>query len=58
MNLLVKKQLQSFPGIGKVLGGVLEKQGFDKAYAVLVQFLALGKKNEKFKTWLHDTCGG
>ena len=51
------KNVTDLAGIGEVLGGRLEKKGFDKAYAVLGQFLVLKRDKELIVDWLKDTCG-
>ncbi|XP_071370853.1 barrier-to-autointegration factor-like [Centroberyx affinis] len=51
------KAVTALPGIGDVVGGRLEKEGFDKAYMVLGQFLVLRKDPEKFSDWLKKTRG-
>ncbi|KAE8601281.1 hypothetical protein XENTR_v10013613 [Xenopus tropicalis] len=45
------KPITALAGIGEVLGGKLEEQGFDK-------FLILRKDaDDLFKDWLKDSCG-
>ncbi|XP_062375351.1 barrier-to-autointegration factor-like [Sardina pilchardus] len=51
------KPVNALSGVGEVLGKKLEDQGFDKAYAVLGQFLLLRKEGELFTEWFKDTCG-
>jgi len=41
-------------GIGDVLGERLKKEGYDKAYVVLGQFLLLKKNQEDFEDWLKE----
>jgi hypothetical protein len=50
------KPVTELAGIGEVLGERLLKEGYDKAYVVLGQFLLLKKNEEDFKDWLKDIC--
>lgn len=52
-----EKDVRELAGIGSVLGGNLAKEGYDKAYVVLGQFLVLKKNEELFMDWLNQTCG-
>ncbi|XP_064622366.1 barrier-to-autointegration factor B-like [Lineus longissimus] len=49
-----EKEVTSLAGIGPVLGERLSKQGFDKAYVVLGQFLIMKKDSELFQDWLKE----
>merc|ERR1712043_55068 len=51
-----EKEVTDLAGIGEVLGGRLKDKGFDKAYAVLGQYLVLKKDEEMFTEWLKDTA--
>ena len=51
------KDVTDIAGIGPILGGELNKMGYDKAYQVLSKFLTLDKKEDKFKEWLKATRG-
>ncbi|XP_029927167.1 barrier-to-autointegration factor-like [Myripristis murdjan] len=51
------KAVTDLSGIGYALGTKLQDQGFDKAYAVLGQFLLLRKNTELFAEWLKDASG-
>ena len=46
------KPVTELAGIGKTLGQRLTKNGFDKAYVVLGQFLVLTKNRELFVDWI------
>jgi len=48
------KPVTDLAGIGEVLGERLKKEGYDKAYVVLGQFLLLKKNQEDFQDWLKD----
>jgi hypothetical protein len=52
-----EKPVTDLAGIGEVLGDRLMKEGYDKAYVVLGQFLLLKKNQEDFEDWLKDICG-
>ncbi|XP_061602022.1 uncharacterized protein LOC133464070 [Cololabis saira] len=52
-----EKPVTALPGIGETLGQKLTAQGFDKASAVLDQFMQMKRDTEMFKTWLKDTTG-
>ena len=52
-----EKKVYQLAGIGKVLGKRLEEKGFDKARAVLGQFLVLNKDKEMFLDWIEEECG-
>ena len=52
-----EKDVYQLAGIGKVLGGKLEENGFDKAYIVLGQYLVLRKDEEMFLDWMKSTTG-
>jgi len=49
-----EKPVTDLAGIGEVLGERLKKEGYDKAYVVLGQFLLLKKNQEDFQDWLKD----
>jgi len=49
-----EKPVTELAGIGEVLGERLQKEGYDKAYVVLGQFLLLKKNQEDFEDWLKD----
>jgi len=49
-----EKPVTELAGIGEVLGERLKKEGYDKAYVVLGQFLLLKKNQEDFQDWLKD----
>lgn len=51
------KPVTDLAGIGDVLGARLCKEGYDKAYVVLGQFLLLKQCQEDFEEWLKDICG-
>ncbi|XP_059811207.1 barrier-to-autointegration factor A-like [Hypanus sabinus] len=51
-----EKSVKCLAGIGEALGQRLENQGFQKASAVLGQYLVLNKDEGMFKEWLSDTC--
>ncbi|XP_078462338.1 barrier-to-autointegration factor-like [Lampetra fluviatilis] len=51
------KPVTDLPGIGPTLGSRLQKEGLDKAYKLLGQYLQVGKKEEIFKKKLKDTFG-
>ncbi|XP_074503357.1 barrier-to-autointegration factor-like [Sebastes fasciatus] len=51
------KSVRSLPGIGMILGRRLEQQDFDKADAVLGQFLNLKKDRKRFTKWLKVASG-
>lgn len=50
------KPVGSLAGTEEVLGKKMEERGFDKAFVVLGQFLALKKDEVLFQEWLKDTC--
>uniref|UniRef100_A0A6P7GKV6 Barrier-to-autointegration factor-like protein n=2 Tax=Diabrotica virgifera virgifera TaxID=50390 RepID=A0A6P7GKV6_DIAVI len=50
------KPVTKLAGIGETLGKRLVAAGFEKAYAVLGQFLFLKKDEEHFRDWLKSTC--
>ncbi|XP_064415764.1 barrier-to-autointegration factor-like [Latimeria chalumnae] len=52
-----EKSVETLPGIGKVLGGRLRVNGYDKAYMVLSKYLLLRKNEVAFRQWLSVTCG-
>lgn len=52
-----EKPVTELAGIGEVLGEKLKKEGYDKAYVVLGQFLLLKKNQEDFQDWLKDLIG-
>merc|ERR1712008_351132 len=51
------KPVTELAGIGKTLGQRLSRNGFDKAYVVLGQFLVLTKNRELFVDWIRDCAG-
>ncbi|CAN7939088.1 unnamed protein product [Ixodes hexagonus] len=52
-----QKPVTSLAGIGGVHAAKLQQKGFDKAFKVLGQFLALNKDKTLFMEWLQDVCG-
>jgi hypothetical protein len=52
-----QKPVTDLAGIGDVLGKRLESMGFDKAYAVLGQFLLLKMNKDLFIEWIKDLVG-
>ena len=53
-----EKDVTELAGVGKVLGERLSKQGFDKAYVVLGQYLLLKKNKELFIEWFKEVSEG
>ena len=52
-----RKSVFELPGIGLILGGHLNKNGFEEASQVLGQFLVLRRNEQLFKSWLMQMCG-
>jgi hypothetical protein len=51
------KPVTELAGVGPVIGDRLAKEGFDKAYIVLGQFLLLRRNKEDFEDWIRDVGG-
>ncbi|CAM9783271.1 barrier-to-autointegration factor A-like [Lampetra fluviatilis] len=56
MEPMGEKLITTLPGINRQRGTQLKKEGFDKAFMVLGQFLLLRKNEELFKEWLTYIC--
>ncbi|KHJ43962.1 Bromodomain protein [Trichuris suis] len=52
-----EKDVDRVPGIGEQYAKKLRKEGFDKAYLLLGQFLILKQNEELFVTWIVDMGG-
>uniref|UniRef100_A0A5S6QK79 Barrier-to-autointegration factor 1 n=1 Tax=Trichuris muris TaxID=70415 RepID=A0A5S6QK79_TRIMR len=51
------KDVDCVPGIGENYAKKLRKEGFDKAYLLLGQFLILKQSEDLFVTWIVDLGG-
>ncbi|XP_074503365.1 barrier-to-autointegration factor-like [Sebastes fasciatus] len=51
------KSVRCLPGIGESRGSRLEQQDFNRADAVLGQFLRLNRDRGRFTNWLKDASG-
>lgn len=51
------KAVTELAGVGDTLGKRLEDRGYAKSSAVLGQYLAMNKDEQKFGSWMKDTCG-
>ncbi|XP_037638136.1 barrier-to-autointegration factor B-like isoform X1 [Sebastes umbrosus] len=51
------KSVRCLPGIGESRASKLEQQDFNRADAVLGQFLRLNRDRQRFTNWLKDASG-
>lgn len=51
------KRVTELAGIGETLGARLQDRGYDKASAVLGQYLAMGQDRRRFVNWMQGTSG-
>ncbi|XP_065369211.1 barrier-to-autointegration factor-like [Calliphora vicina] len=51
-----EKPVTDLAGIGTILGDRLNEAGFNKANAVLGQYLVLQRNEYRFTEWIQTTC--